>query len=1112
MRCGSTWSVLPPALCLVVAAGVAGSPAPRAAASVIGRVSVSSDGTEANGASYPVCLDREGRRAMFRSSATNLDPAAGTGTSDLFVRDRATGETRRVVIRGFDGAEPDNSILSVACSADLDWIAFATGATNLDASDTNGKVDVFRYQRSTSILTRLSVPVTRTIYPEADADSGQALAISGDGQVVAFTSLAGQLTWEDTDGNGMGDTGVDGNGDWDVFVYDAARGRLFLASPRLSDGFAAGYSHASSISSDGRFVSFKSWSPRLVADDTNEGPDIFVLDRSSGTITRDNLAADGSESAYGASGGQLDGGSLSVDGRYLAFASDALNLVDGDTNAATDVFVRDREKGTTERISVASDGTEASESSTAPTISADGRFVVFVSRARELAPTDTYGGYNTFVRDLERGWTWRASRNATGSNVWGDTGGYDIAADGSVALVRSTAPDLVANDNNGVEDVFVTGLPVAVTAIQSVRNRYPAATAGAAFSLVAEKDLVVRAFVRTPADGALVAAEGSLCVDDPVATCPADRLFRSDGIAYPLGTIFSEQQRRSADDSLSFFVRGGRARAALTAGTHAFEVVVAPLGGAGFEPVTVQFTAEFRESKEMDIHVTPCRILDGGGQRRGPNAALLGVATRFLREVYPLERNHVQQLADAGLDVEGMPAASAQGRAQANLELALTLWMPLMASFLVSPVGAEYTFVAGVVPNLVDGVNPIGAPDLPGLRGLTYPALRGVVITLDKDSEPAPDDLPVVTKTLAHEIGHQLGMGEEYCFRDRIGDLLAFPCPSTSAGDATLPFFSPTNSPPQSAAEGDRSGSYITEAMGAFDVLPLVPGRAAVFGPPGDNRYGYMGNGLEVVSWTTQREYEHLFGVLTVPPSRDGRRARVPERPVVALSGRLAQAGTAELEPLLVLNSEAPVPAVSGSGYRVDFMSAGGRRLASTGFDVDFAAELFLAEAEMVALAEVPFGLLLELPAGTDSIRLSDASQQLAQVDRTAHAPGVTIENVAVGASSVDVSWTGTDLDGDVLRYTVLYTPDGGALRTVAAGIEAQAVALAFTEVGVPRAGAEVRVLASDGFDTTVAVAPVAAVPVGLMSAAGLAAVMVAITALAAGLPARLRCKLRRTC
>ena len=151
-------------------------------------------------------------------------------------------------------------------------------------------------------------------------------------------------------------------------------------------------SYQPSISADGRYVAFYSDANNLISGDTNGTSDIFVHDRQTGTTERVSAASDGTEgNSYSSEP------SISADGRYVAFYSDANNLVSGDTNGTSDIFVHDRQTETTERVSAASDGTESNSSSYQPSISADGRYVAFYSDANNLVSRDTNSTSDIFV-------------------------------------------------------------------------------------------------------------------------------------------------------------------------------------------------------------------------------------------------------------------------------------------------------------------------------------------------------------------------------------------------------------------------------------------------------------------------------------------------------------------------------------------------------------------------------------------------------------------------------------------------------------------------------------------------------------------------------------------
>jgi Tol biopolymer transport system component len=215
------------------------------------------------------------------------------------------------------------------------------------------------------------------------------------------------------------------------------------------------------ISADGRYVAFYSAASSLVPGDTNGALDVFVRDRRAGTTQRVSVATDGSQG----NGFSYDP-AISADGRYVAFDSYASSLVPGDTNGDSDVFVRDRRLGTTQRVSVATNGSQGNGDSASPAISADGRYVAFSSDASNLVPGDTNGALDVFVRDRRSGTTQRVSVATDGSQANG--GSPAISADGRYVAFTSVASNLVPGDTNGFEDVFVRDLKSGTTRRVSV--------------------------------------------------------------------------------------------------------------------------------------------------------------------------------------------------------------------------------------------------------------------------------------------------------------------------------------------------------------------------------------------------------------------------------------------------------------------------------------------------------------------------------------------------------------------------------------------------------------------------------------------------------------------
>jgi len=238
---------------------------------------------------------------------------------------------------------------------------------------------------------------------------------------------------------------------------------LFVAGPvaaqitqRVSLDSSHGQADAASpgqpsISADGRYVVFESSATNLVSGDTNGVSDIFVRDRLTGTTAR--VSVDSS----GVQGDQESlGPSISADGRYVAFYSAAANLVALDTNGVTDAFVHDRQTGVTELASVDSAGNQGDGDCYFPTLSADGRYVAFRSAATNLVLSDTNGFFDIFVRDRQSATTERVSVDSASGQSDGDSGLHPvISADGRFVVFYSGGTNLVPGDTNGFFDVFL---------------------------------------------------------------------------------------------------------------------------------------------------------------------------------------------------------------------------------------------------------------------------------------------------------------------------------------------------------------------------------------------------------------------------------------------------------------------------------------------------------------------------------------------------------------------------------------------------------------------------------------------------------------------------------
>ena len=407
------------------------------------RVSVASDGSEADRQSVGPAISADGRYVAFESDATMLVPN-DTNSRDIFVHDRMSGETTRVNV-ATGGGQAGNIGQYADISDDGRYVAFSTAAENMVGGDTNGQDDVFVRDRLSGTTERVSVGPGGL---EAN-DESITPSISGDGRYVAFTSRATNLVAGDE------------NDDWDVFVHDRQTGATELVS-QSSDGTPGNHSSGwfgggrGRISADGRFVVFGSLADNLAPDDVNERDDVFLRDRTLGTTERISIATDGTEG-----NGHSTYPDVSDDGRYVTYQSAANNLTEGDSNNTSDVFLRDRQAGTTTLVSHAFGGGAALGPSQFPRISGDGTTVVLESAALDLVPGDTNVWRDAFRYDVTSETIALVSVGPGGVQGDGNSSGVAIGGDGTTIAFHSEAPNLIAGDGNGVTDVFVRGKSLA---------------------------------------------------------------------------------------------------------------------------------------------------------------------------------------------------------------------------------------------------------------------------------------------------------------------------------------------------------------------------------------------------------------------------------------------------------------------------------------------------------------------------------------------------------------------------------------------------------------------------------------------------------------------------
>lgn len=425
----------------IVAGGGRKTAAEPLAPSAVGStslVSVSSTEAVGDGESNGPSISNDGRYVAFASIATNLVVGDTNGKWDVFVRDRQAGTTERVSVAA-NGAQGNSDSWEPHISADGRYVAFTSTADNLTPVSNSGQ-NIYLKDRFTGQLELVSA------LPAGGASSSSRdAAVSDNGRFIAFYS-----------GNSSLVTG-DSNGKPDVFIRDRWNGQTRRVS--LGPGGIQGNDNSwspVSISADGNLVFFASSASNLVPDDTNVALDVFVHDVSLGQTTRLSVASNGSE---GNLGHNSPGGDPSADGQFVAFTSEATTLVSGDTNNSSDVFVRNRQSGTTNRVSVKSNGDQIiSAHSFSTVISPDGRFVVFDSASSVLVTGDTNSERDVFVHDRQTGRTNRISIKTDGTQG-NDVSQfpYDISENGRVIVFSSKATNLVSGggDTNQTWDIFV---------------------------------------------------------------------------------------------------------------------------------------------------------------------------------------------------------------------------------------------------------------------------------------------------------------------------------------------------------------------------------------------------------------------------------------------------------------------------------------------------------------------------------------------------------------------------------------------------------------------------------------------------------------------------------
>ncbi|MBC7835585.1 MAG: PD40 domain-containing protein [Phycisphaerales bacterium] len=390
--------------------------------------------TQSDGHNGAPSISDTGRFVALHTAARNLVPGDTNGALDVVVRDVIDLVSFRISIRA-DGGQPTGDSFLPTISADGNRVAFVSEAPDITPPDANGVSDIFLRDRSAMATTRVSLSNDES--PANGANTNP--SIDAAGRYVVFESLATNLA-------------TDGNGHRDIFLRDTFLGmtsRISIGQGGGGGDEPNGPSSSASISRDGQWVAFVTEASNIVPGDIGPQADIALVELASGQVFRASADQSGLDANGAASEPVVSSG-----GQFVAFTSAASDLVALDLNGVPDIFVFSRATGQTERISVSSAELEASGASWSPRISADGRYVSFVSDADNLTMGDTNGTPDIYIRDRQLGTTSRLVLGPANLQAEGGLFSPAMSANGSYFTFVSEATNLVGVDTNGWDDIL----------------------------------------------------------------------------------------------------------------------------------------------------------------------------------------------------------------------------------------------------------------------------------------------------------------------------------------------------------------------------------------------------------------------------------------------------------------------------------------------------------------------------------------------------------------------------------------------------------------------------------------------------------------------------------
>jgi len=380
-----------------------------------------------------IALSSTGRYAAFVTDSRNLfDDSSAPITLAIVLRDNETGEITPVTV-GLGGEAPNESSFAPTVSTDGRYVCFCSGASNLVAGDTNDHMDVFVRDMQTQTTRRVNVPYDG-IWDQNEKTYCLTHAMSDDGRYVVFTTASSHMVPNDN------------NDSDDVFMRDTVANTTTLVSVSTVGGPGNESSIEPRIARNGRYVAFMSMASNLVSGTTTPGIRAYVRDTNPASL-KTTLIGDGGL-PY-----------ISATGRYVAWTGLSM------TGDFAQTYLYDMQTTAKTTVSVAPDGTTlGNRDSMAVGVSDDGRYVCFVSKARNLVAGDTNDEADVFVRNLSLVPAATSRVSLAKDHLQGNrASGYaDMSADGRFIAFASASEDLVAIDINEEWDVFLRGPMFAV--------------------------------------------------------------------------------------------------------------------------------------------------------------------------------------------------------------------------------------------------------------------------------------------------------------------------------------------------------------------------------------------------------------------------------------------------------------------------------------------------------------------------------------------------------------------------------------------------------------------------------------------------------------------------